>query len=143
MKKVFATIILLWAGAALAHGGVAVHDAWIRSVSGDIPAAGYFVVANHGHHAIKLTGAESPAFGHAMLHHTMKHDGQTMMMHVDSVKIPAGGRVAFEPGGYHVMFMQAQKTLEPGDTVPVTLTFSNDKSVTVQFEVRSASGEAE
>lgn len=142
MKKILVMLIMLpWAGVALAHGGITVHDAWIRTVSSHVPAAGYFVVDNNGHEPVELVGAETPAYGHAMIHRTMEHDGQSQMMHVEAIKVPAGGKATFAPGGYHLMLMHAKKTLEPGDTVSVTLIFSNGHRITTPFEVRSAIGQ--
>lgn len=143
MKKMLAVpVMLLWAGAVLAQGSVSVRDAWIRVLPGDLPAAAYFVLDNGGDHALKLVGAESPAYAMAMIHRSMEQKGQANMMHVDAVDVPAGGRVSFAPGGYHVMFMHAKKTLKPGDTVPVTLIFAGGRRMTVEFHARSATGQS-
>lgn len=37
------------------------------------------------------------------------------MMHVHEVEVPAGGKVVFSPGGYHVMLMKPARTLAIGD----------------------------
>lgn len=135
-------ILLLWSGLLWAQGEMTVRDAWIRLLPGDLPAAGYFVLENKGGQALELVGAESPAYGMAMLHRSTEKDGHSHMAEVDAVKVPAGGQVDFKPGGYHVMLMHAKKTLKPGDTVPVTLIFSGDKRLTVDFQARSATGES-
>ena len=58
------------------------------------------------------------------------------MLHVDRVDVPAGGKVAFAPGGYHLMLMQPARKLAPGERVPVTLEFLGGRQVTAEFEVR-------
>lgn len=144
MKKLLITLVmLLWASVAMAQNGLSVHDAWIRIISSHVPAAGYFVVDNNRNEAIKLVTVETPAYTKAMLHRSVEKNGQSSMMHVDSVKIPAGGHIDFAPGGYHVMLMHAKQTLKPGDTVPVTLVFSDGQKLTTQFQVRSAFGQAD
>ena len=57
------------------------------------------------------------------------------MPHVMSVKVPAGGTIALEPGGYHAMLMGLTQKLEKGATFPVTLTFQKAGAVTVDVEI--------
>ncbi len=45
-------------------------------------------------------------------------------------------RVAFEPGGYHVMLMGLAGDLKPGDKVNLQLTFTNGGTVQATAEVR-------
>jgi len=47
---------------------LAVSDCWIRAMPPNLPSSGYFVVTNSGDKPASLTGAETPAFGMAMLH---------------------------------------------------------------------------
>lgn len=65
-------------------------------------------------------------------------DGSKMMTMrpVDGVDVPAGGQVAFEPGGYHVMVMDLNKALVGGEELPVTLTFEKAGDIEVVAEVR-------
>ena len=62
--------------------------------------------------------------------------GMMTMQPVDSVPVPAGETVELKPGGYHVMLLDVQKELVPGDTIEVTLTFELAGEVTVTAEVR-------
>ena len=56
--------------------------------------------------------------------------------HVDGVRVPAGGMVALEPGGYHVMFMGLRgKPFKIGDMIPVTLVFEHAGDVDIMLEV--------
>ena len=64
------------------------------------------------------------------------HGGMMTMREVDSIEVPAGETVALEPGGYHVMLIDLQRDLEPGDTVEATLTFESGAEETVTAEVR-------
>ena len=105
------------------------------------PAAGYFTVSNAGDSAIDLTGASSSACASLMLHRSVEENGIGKMMMVDKVPVPAKGSAAFAPGGYHLMCMSPSTAVTPGATVPVTLSFSNGKSRTVDFAVKGATGE--
>ena len=60
------------------------------------------------------------------------------MVHVDSIKIPAGKTVALEPGGYHIMLMDLVNPLENGSKIKVTLTFKTAGEIVVDAEVRDS-----
>lgn len=137
-------VVLATAGLGLtataAERDLHVSDAWIRSIVPSRPAAGYFKLMNRGDQEVELTGASSPACGGMMLHHSMRENGVDKMMMVKSVPVPAHGSIAFAPGGYHLMCTQPTSAIKPGDSVPVTLTFSNGASVTAGFAVKGATG---
>ena len=62
--------------------------------------------------------------------------GNMTMVEVDSIELPAGDTVVFEPGGYHVMLLGLVEPLEVGDTFELTLTFASGAEETVTVEVR-------
>ncbi len=62
--------------------------------------------------------------------------GVMQMREVDSIVIPAGETVSLEPGGLHIMLLDLQTELEPGDTIEVTLVFAEAGEMTVTAEVR-------
>jgi copper(I)-binding protein len=51
------------------------------------------------------------------------------------IALPAGAKVVFKPGGYHIMFMELKEPLKQGDMVKGTLTFEKAGSVEVEFKV--------
>jgi copper(I)-binding protein len=112
---------------------VTVSKPWFRYIIPQVPAGGYMTVRNHSSRPTVLTGASSPSCDMLMLH---RSTADTMMA-VRSVTIPAGGRLSFSPGGYHLMCMQPK--MRPGERVPVTLTFQNAGKVRTMFPVFSAS----
>lgn len=115
---------------------ITVSGAWIRHLPAGVPAGGFFTVHNQGRQAAALTGASSPAYGMVTIHQTVEKGGMSMMMPVERIEVPAGGKVSFRPGGYHLMFMQAKHDIKVGSKVPVTLEFSDGQKVSAQFEVR-------
>lgn len=62
--------------------------------------------------------------------------GNMTMQEVDSIDLPAGEAVVFEPGGYHVMLLGLANPLEVGDTFDLTLFFESGAEQTVSVEVR-------
>ena len=134
-------VVLLMAMAGVAVPGdtpLRVEQAWIRLLPGDLPLAGYFEMVNASGSPARLTSAESPGFEGIMLHRSVSEGGSSRMQHVDSVQVPEGGSVRFEPGGYHLMLMKRRTALSIGDRVPITLHFADGRRVTAEFEVRSA-----
>lgn len=121
-----------------ADPSLAVSGAWIRLLPGTLPAGGYFTVKNSTGRARELTGASSPAYGHVMLHHSTQSGGQSHMVMVDSVTVPAHGTLSFAPGGYHLMLMQPKGGLKVGGSVTIMLHFKNGTTLTVPFKLQAA-----
>lgn len=125
---------------ALAAAGPVLSNGWIRVLTQQLPAAGYFLLTNPGDRALLLTAATSPACGNLMLHESIETNGTVQMTMVKSIVVPAHGRLEFRPGGYHLMCMSPESQLAPGNTVPVSLHFQDGASVTANFQVKNATG---
>ncbi len=121
-------------------GSVTVTEGWFRALPPAVPSGGYFTLRNGGGTSVTLTGADSPACGMLMLHQSQNHGGMNHMAHVTDVDVPAGGTLAFAPGGLHLMCMAAKPMPKPGALVPVTLRFKDRHSLNARFEVRGAAG---
>lgn len=134
------------AAAALAGAGpawasdVSVTDAWFRALPAGLPAGGYFSLQNRSAEPVSLVGAKSPACGMLMLHKSTVSGGVSRMEDVPIVRIPAGGTIAFAPGGFHLMCMNPTSALTPGGFVPVTLMFVDRSEVQANFTVKGPSG---
>ncbi len=119
MKRRLLWLAMLWPATAHAADVTALQP-WVRYLLPSLPAAGYVTLHNSGAADETITAAASPACGSVMLHQSQDNSGTAMMMDVPSITIPAGGGVAFAPGGYHLMCMQPK--MRPGDRVMITLT---------------------
>jgi len=135
-----APVLLLAAAAPAAPAALAVGDAWFRALPGAQPAGGYFTLRNTGSKAVTLTGAQSPACGALMMHKSENKGGMAGMDMVTSLDVPAGGRIAFAPGGYHLMCMDSKPEMKPGGSVKVMLQFQDGSQLPVNFAVRNAAG---
>lgn len=141
----FLTASVLAAGLFLSAGAQAtqathVHSshAWIRTLPGSLPAGGYVVLENDADQPATLSSASSAAYASVMLHHSSTQGGMSRMAMVDALAIPAHGKIALAPAGYHLMLMQAETPVKPGDTVKVTLTFADGSRLPVDFIARPA-----
>lgn len=133
---VFSTLL----SASVSAADVKVSDAWIRIVPGGAPAGGYFVLHNGAMQPIVLVGARSAAFGRVMMHKTAEEGGVSRMQPVERVEVIVGGKVAFAPGGYHLMLMQPNRKVEVGDQINITLEFAGGQRFTSDFQVRGPTG---
>lgn len=140
MRKLFAGLLLLAMAVPALGAGLAVSNAWIRLLPGDLPLAGYLHLVNTSGHDLTLVSADSPDFNQVMFHRSMRRDGMDQMIHLDRITLPKGGELTFAPGGYHLMLMGRRHPLARGQHVKITLHFQDGGAQTVEFVVRGASG---
>ena len=126
---------------ALAHefkvGNLEVGHPWSRATPpGAKVAGGYFSVTNNGSSPDRLLSISSENSDKAELHELGVNEGVMTMRPVSGgLEIPAGGKVALKPGGYHLMFIGLKRQPKQGEKFPATLTFEKAGSVTVEFAV--------
>lgn len=117
-------------------GQLHIDHPWSREMPPVAPtAAAYFVIHNKGSEADRLLRASTPVAGKAELHEHVHADGMMKMQEVKVVTIPAGGEVAFEPMGYHVMLLDVTQQAKDGEHFPLTLTFEKAGEVEVEVAV--------
>jgi copper(I)-binding protein len=123
--------------------GVTTRDAWIReavlpegsptaapehdhdeTMSSGVISALYLALENNTSAAMQLTGVETEVARVVEMHQSQSQNGLMQMRPVESVEVPAGGEVVFEPGGFHIMLIDINRPLGPGDEVAVTLIFN-------------------
>jgi copper(I)-binding protein len=127
-------------------GELHIEHPWSREMPPVAPtAAAYFVVHNKGTEADRLLSVSTLHAGKAELHRHLHADGVMKMQQVQSVAIPAGGEVKFEPMGYHVMMFNLKQQAKDGERFPLTLTFEQagaiEVVITVQTEAPAAVSE--
>ncbi|MHA6687905.1 copper chaperone PCu(A)C [Mesorhizobium sp. A556] len=128
------------AHAVFAHefkvGDLEIDHPWSRETpNGARVAGGYFTVKNTGS-ADRLIAITSDISAKAEIHQMTISDGVMTMRQVEGgLEIPAGGSVALDTGGYHLMFIDLKRQPKKGESFPATLTFEKAGSVTVEFAV--------
>jgi copper(I)-binding protein len=99
-------------GAAM-HGGGAV-------------SAAYMVIQGDD----TLIAADSPAAAVVEIHQTRMENDVMRMSPVDGISIE--GEAVLEPGGFHVMLINLTRDLEPGDPIPLTLSFASGAEISLE-----------
>jgi copper(I)-binding protein len=133
------TAALLFAGATLCAiaqtAPVTVSGAWARASVPGQKASGIYMTLTSSE-PLRLVGVASPVAGLAEVHE-MKMDGEVMRMRaLDALELPANQPVQLKPGANHLMLQQLKAPLQPGTTIPVTLTFRTAKGEQKQLALQ-------
>ena len=87
--------------------------------------------------ADRLVTVSTPDANMVQIHESRIESGMMMMRELrDGLALPAGERVALEPGGTHLMLMGVTEPLVAGDTVAFTLTFESSPPLELTASVR-------
>lgn len=121
--------------ATAAQAAPLVQGAWSRPAAPGTTGAGFMTLANPAAKPDALIAVQSPVAREVMVHQSSMKDGMASMQMIKTVPVPAGGRVTFAPGGYHLMFVGLTKALKIGDAFPATLVFSSGAKVKATFVV--------
>jgi copper(I)-binding protein len=119
-----------------------VEEVWVRlpAIKGEEGAAYFRLEGNI--EGTRLTSVTSPLVRRIELHETVEKDGVTRMEKRKEIDFPYRGALEFKPGGRHAMLFGINKAVKPGGTVPLTFSFNTAPPVTVDAEVRDATGES-
>lgn len=98
--------------------------------------AAYLVIDNRGDQEDRLLEVRTPIAGHAELHEHVHQDGLMKMQRLDTLPLPAGDRVSFKPGGYHIMLFDLKQPLNAGEHFPLTLYFAEAGELQVEIAVQ-------
>ncbi|NWK95313.1 copper chaperone PCu(A)C [Sphingobium lactosutens] len=113
-----------------------VDQAWIRlSPNKAMPSAGYFV-AHGGDAGTQLRGVITDYALKVEMHESLTKDGMTTMERIDSVDIPAKGKVAFAPGGKHLMLFGINDTAISRGKMQLTFLMANGDRLLVDALIR-------
>ncbi|GLS36090.1 hypothetical protein GCM10010869_16790 [Mesorhizobium tianshanense] len=123
-------------------GDLEIVHPWSRATPpGAKVAGGYFIIKNTGSSPDRLLSISSEISAKAELHEMGVSDGvMTMRPVAGGIEIPAGGKVALAPGGYHLMFVGLKRQPKQGEEFSAALTFEKAGTVTVDFAVEGMGG---
>ncbi len=108
-----------------------------RPVSEGQNSAAYFTIRNGMDSTDTLLALESVYFKRAELHESYTTDeGLSGMRPVGTIAIPAGDSLVLKPGSFHIMLMQADRSISEGDTIPLTLQFSQSGGRNLNIPVK-------
>lgn len=135
-----------------------VTGAWARSTPpGAVNGVVYLTVASPSDDVLVGVSVPASVAAAAAMHETMGGGGASPMPNMpdmttpgsemtmtplDSVELPAGTAVVFEPGGKHIMLTGLTGPLLAGAHLPLTLTFASGTTLTVDVVVAVSAPES-
>ena len=121
---------------AAAADQITVVDPYVRLAPPNAPATGAFmVIKNNGEQDTKVIKAANPASKITELHTHLNEGGVMKMRPVAAIEVKAKGEAVLKPGGLHVMLIDLKAPMAEGDMVPITLTFDDGSSKTIDAKV--------
>lgn len=141
--SVFAGAVLcaLAASTSFAHeyniGAIHIGHPWSRVVpKGAKVAGGYLVIKNNGTAPDRLIGGSTEIAGRFEIHEMSVNNGVMKMRQLEKgIEIAPGQTVKFEPGGYHLMFLDLKTPPVQGKRFKGTLVFEKAGKVDVEYVV--------
>jgi copper(I)-binding protein len=115
-----------------------VSQAWVRlsAVAGQ-PGAAYFTIAG-GRSSARLVRIESALVGHIELHESMGGMAAMTMKPLAGLDVPAGGTIAFAPGGRHAMLFGIDPVVKPGTSIPLRFGFADGTTAEAEAKTIAA-----
>lgn len=116
-------------------------DPWVKSAKTGMTAA-FGTLVNKGTSDITVVSATSEITSGMELHETVKNDDGAMAMQPKEggFTIPAGGQHKLTPGGDHLMIMDLNRALKPGEKVIISLTMSDESKTKIDATVKNFTG---
>jgi periplasmic copper chaperone A len=102
--------------------------------SGDQVSAAYFHLTNLGE-ADRLVSVMTEAAGLVEIHESQMENGIMRMNLIEGIDLEANETVILEPGGLHIMLMELERPLIPGEALTLTLTFESGKTLMVALPI--------
>lgn len=140
MKTPLALLLLLASiSQVIAADPITIERPFARaSAPGQMVGGGFMTIVHQGGAEDRLVSATTPIAREVQIH-SMNMDGGVMRMRQveGGLAIPAGGRVALQPGGLHLMFIDLNAPLIAGASFPVTLRFAKAGEIKVEFSVEA------
>ena len=123
-----------------ANDSFSIENAWIREAPPTISTlAGFMTLHNHSDQALIVESFTSPDFKQIELHKTAIDNGVAKMQKQGPISVPANQSLTLEPGGFHLMLIDAIRPLKVDDTTLVTIHYNGHKQ-TMTFSVKKTTG---
>ena len=142
MKKIFSSlsiIALLFITSCNTKASINITKAYSYATSALQKNGAIFMnIENTGNTADQLIAAENADIASRIELHTHNmEDGMMAMYQVEKFDIKKG-KTSLEPSGNHIMLIGLKKPLKVGDTIPLTLTFSQTGKIDIVANVITA-----
>src|SRR5258708_5935626 len=115
---------------------IVVERPWARATpAGARTGAVYVTLINNGSSSDNLVSAATPLPDQVPFHSATEENGVSRMREMRTVDVTPGAKVAFSPGGLHIMAVGLKQPLKEGQTFPLTLTFEKAGKIEVTVPI--------
>ena len=133
-------LVLLSGGFAYAQTSaqntIVVERPWARATPvGARTGVVYVTLFNNGSSSDSLVSAATPVADQVQFHSATEENGVSRMREMRTVDVTPGAKVAFSPGGLHIMVVGLKQPLKEGKTFPLTLNFEKAGKVDVTVPI--------
>jgi copper(I)-binding protein len=118
-------------------GPFVVREAWVRAADSGATGGAYLTLANADTTSLTIVAMSTPVAATTELHETMQMSGVVHMMARPDFVLARDSVLTMAPGGLHLMLTGLNRTLHAGDTVSLTLTLADGRTVPVSIPVRA------
>ena len=133
----FPTVCLLLSIANAGAQGITVEDAWIRGVPPSAATTAAFMTIHNTDSDDAVLKSADCDIAETVQIHTMEQVGEMMkMQEVSELRIPANGQAILAPKGYHIMLIGLVRPIKEGETIPLSLNFTDRATVVVDVVVK-------
>lgn len=116
---------------------LSISDAMARAVPPTAKmSAAFMTVTNNDDTDLAMVSAESSVAKAVELHNNTMVDGKMTMRKVDQIDLPANQKTELKPGGLHVMLIGLNRALVEGETIDLTLNFSDGSSEAMEIPIQ-------
>ena len=115
---------------------IVVERPWARATpAGARTGVVYVTLINNGSSSDSLVSAATPVADQVQFHSATEENGVSRMREMRTVDVTPGAKVAFSPGGLHIMVVGLKQPLKEGQTFPLTLTFEKAGKIDVTVPI--------
>jgi copper(I)-binding protein len=105
--------------------GIGLQEGALRlSATPDAPSAAYLTITG-GATDMVITGIDSMNAARVEMHESRRENGMVSMAPVESITVPANGRVEMRPGGLHLMLFGIDTATREAGTILLRLRFAD------------------
>ena len=117
---------------------ITINDPYVRAVPPMVKTTAAFMQIQNSDKVERfVVDAATPVAGAVELHMHTNDDGVMRMRRIPHIHLPPGETVALQPGGLHIMLFDLASPVEPGDELPITLTFQDGSTKNISAIVRT------
>ena len=105
-------------------------------ITENAPGVAYFTLSNDSDSDMRIHAINSRLFARAEMHETRIANGQSSMRAVTDLQIGAGKTIQLQPGGLHLMLMQAHLPVSAGELDTLTIEYNTNRTVVVEVTLQ-------